>query len=319
MTQSIIYQAPNGAIELRWDVEKETLRANRSEMSQIFGVNPQAISKHILNIYKEEELEQESTSSKMELVQEEWWRSVKRRIDFYNLEVLIAVWYRISSKTWTKFRQWATQTLQQHITQWYTINPQRIEKNYEKFLAAVEEVKWLAKNSVLSSENIIELIKSFSKTWFSLDAFDKWIEQQQNHDQASVRIESKDLYKDIIILRDTLIEKNQATMLFAQEKNNGGLEGILWNIYQSAFWEDVYPSTQSKASHLLYFVVKNHPFTDGNKRSWAFAFIRFLQKSGYVFRGKISPEALTAITLLIATSDPKEKEKVVGLVMLLLG
>lgn len=316
MTHSIIYQAPNGAIELRWDIEKETVWANLNEIAYIFWRDKSVISRHIKNIFGDEELHEKQVVAKNATTARD---GKTYQVDYYNLDMIISVWYRVNSKVATKFRQRATQTLKQHIMQWYTINPQRIEKNYESFLSAVEEVKVLAQKSTLSSESVIELIKSFSKTWFSLDAFDKGIEQTERQDQESVRLEAQDLYRDILVLRDDLIAKDQATMLFAQEKESWSLEWILGNMYQTAFGQDVYPSTESKASHLLYFLVKNHPFTDGNKRSGAFAFIWFLQKSWYVFRGKITPEALTAITLLIATSDPKEKDKVIWLVMLLLG
>lgn len=116
-----------------------------------------------------------------------------------------------------------------------------------------------------------------------------------------------------------MIKKNEATDLFAQEKQLGSLEGVLGNVFQSTFGEDVYPSIESKASHLLYFIIKNHPFNDGNKRSGAFTFIWFLQKAKYSFREKITPEALTAITLLIATSDPKDKQRMIDLMILLLS
>jgi death-on-curing family protein len=121
------------------------------------------------------------------------------------------------------------------------------------------------------------------------------------------------------MLKQELISRGEASELFAQEKRTGNLEGIVWNIFQSAFGADSYPTIQSKSAHLLYFIVKNHPFTDGNKRSGAFAFVWLLQKSGIDFRHTITPEALTAITLLIATSDPKDKQRVIDLIILLLS
>lgn len=146
----LIYQAPNGAIELKWDVNHETILANQIEMSQIFWVNIPAISKHIKNIYKEKELEHEATVSKMEIVQNENGRIVKRKVNYYNIDMMISVWYRINSLTGTKFRQRATTTLRQHITQGFTINPNRIQLNYQKFLQAVDDVKALASHRFLS-------------------------------------------------------------------------------------------------------------------------------------------------------------------------
>jgi hypothetical protein len=137
----VIYQAPSGAIELRGDFSRETIWANRMQMAEMFGVNPQAISKHIGNIYKEKELNKKATSSKMELVQSESGRIVKRQIDIYNLDILIAVGYRISSITGTKFRQWATKTLREHITKGYTINKKQIANNYAAFMKSVSDIQ----------------------------------------------------------------------------------------------------------------------------------------------------------------------------------
>lgn len=315
----IIYQAPNGAIELKGDFEKETVRANRMQMSEMFGVNPQAISKHIHNLYKEEELVKEATSSKMELVQEEAWRLVKRNIDYYNLDVLIAVGYRINSVVGTRFRQRATQTLKDHITKGYTINPLLLQKHYNLFIQALDEVKRLAHNQDFSTDEILELVKLFGQTRLSIDAFDRGKIITNKQTQKTVQVQAKELYTDLLRLKADLLTRDEATDFFAQERESWEFEGIFWNVFQSAFGEDVYPSIESKAAHLLYFIVKNHPFVDGNKRSGAFAFIRLLQKAKIPFKDKITPEALTILTLLIATSNPKDKEKLIDLVIMLLG
>lgn len=170
----VIYQAPSGAIELRGDIKNETMWANRTQMAKMFGVNPQAISKHIKNIYKEKEFSQKATSSKMELVQSESGRVVKRQIDIYNLDIIIATGYRINSITGTKFRQWATKTLREHITKGYTINRKQIAKNYDSFMQTVATIqKLLPENITLDPKAILDLIKEFAGTWVSLDAYDK--------------------------------------------------------------------------------------------------------------------------------------------------
>ena len=143
LAEGLIYQWDNWEIILKNDVKNETIWANRMQIADIFNVNPQAISKHIQNIYNEEELKKEWTSSKMELVQNESWRKVKRNVDYYNLDVLISIWYRINWITWTYFRKWATQTLKEHITKWFTINNNNIKKNYDTFMQVVEELKKL--------------------------------------------------------------------------------------------------------------------------------------------------------------------------------
>ncbi len=314
----IIYQAPNGAIELKGDFDKETVWASQIEMSQIFDVNVPAISKHIKNIYLDGELDEKSTVSKMEIVQNENWRKVKRTVQFYNLDVLISVWYRINSITWTKFRQRATKTLNQHITQWYTINKKILQKNYHAFMKSVEEVKKLVSKTALRTDDVLELIKFFGQTWFSLDAYDKWEIPLRKQTSKTVHFHAQNLYDAIEKLKTDLLKKWVATDLFAQEKYTWSLEGILGNILQTAFGKDLYPSIESKAAHLLYFIIKDHPFNDGNKRTWAFSFVWFLQMVWYDFRAKITPEALTTITLLIATSDPKDKQRLIDLVMMML-
>lgn len=317
----LIYQAANGAIELRPDVDRETIWASQAMMSEIFWVDRTVITRHINNVFKDWELDADVVSVKFAHTTQHGSISNKtqtRDIKLYNLDLIISVWYRVNSKVATKFRQRATQTLRQHITQWYTINKSVIQQNYENFLTAVEQVKALAYHKDISSDEILELIKAFWQTRFSLDSFDKWTVGIQTTTQQSINLEAKQLYEDINILKEELIKKWEATDLFAQEKEPNNLAWILWNVFQSLYWEDTYPDTESKAAHLLYFIVKNHPFNDGNKRSGAFAFIWLLQKSDYPYRLKITPEALAALTLLIATSDPKDKERIVGLVILLL-
>jgi death-on-curing family protein len=314
----LIYQAKDGAIELKIDKKKETLIANINQIADLFGVQKAAISKHLKNIFAEGELDEKSTVSILETVQIEGNRSVVRKIEFYNLDAIISVGYRVNSKQATNFRIWATKTLKKHLTDGFTINKKLIAQNHQKFLNAIEDVKALTKNSEnLKAGDVLELIKSFSYTWFSLDSFDKG-EFPSRGTRKSIKITAQDLWQDLLQLKKELIAKKEATAIFASEKNKGALEGILGNIFQSAFGCDVYPSLEEKAAHLLYFIVKNHPFNDGNKRSGAFAFIWFLQKAKIEFKSKISPETLTSLTILIANSNPKEKNKMIGLVLIIL-
>ena len=192
-----------------------------------------------------------------------------------------------------------------------------------EFLQAVEDIKLLSKNnSKISNDEVLELVKTFSSTWFNLESYDKQNLPEtgitESLTEQTVEELSHELYKEIEKLKTVLIKKKEATELFAQEKEEGSLKGSLGNIFQSAFGEDVYRTTEDKAAHLLYFVIKNHHFNDGNKRSGAFAFIWLLQKMKFDFSKKISPETLTALTLLVAESNPKDKDKMIGLVLLLL-
>ena len=318
-----IYQTKNGAIELNLDNKKETLWASLNQIAEIFAVQKAAISKHLKNIYTTKELEKKATVSILETVQKEGNREVKRDIEFYNLDVIISVGYRVNSKAATHFRKWATKTLKEHITKGYTINKKVLEKNHQTFLKAVDDLKLLTQNhSKTSSDDILELVKTFSATWFNLESYDKQNLPEKGEDNTqvdfSVKELSENLYQEIALLKHELITKKEATDFFAQEKNKGSLEGILGNVLQSVFEQDVYETVEEKAAHLLYFIIKNHPFTDGNKRTGAFSFIWFLQKIKFHFQDKITPETLTTLTLLIAESNPNDKDKMIGLVLLLL-
>lgn len=316
----IVYQARNGAIELRGDSKHETIWANRMQMAEIFGVNPQAITKHIQNIYNEKELQRKATSSKMELVQNESGRSVRRQIDIYNLDMLISVGYRINSSVGTKFRQWATKTLRSHIVDGYTINRKRISKNYEVFLKAVEDVKkLLPSGGTVDAVSAMELVKMFASTWLSLDSYDREALPQGGITKKKVEFTAEELQRDLEQLKRDLVKRGEATNLFGSIRGGQSIEGIVGNIFQTFGGHDLYPTIEEKAAHLLYFMVKNHPFADGNKRSGAFSFVWFLRQAKILNPSRLTPEALTALTLLVAESNPKEKGKMVGLVLLLLN
>ena len=316
----LIYQWKNWEIILKEDNENETIWANLNQIADIFGVWKAAISKHLKNIYLEWELGEKATVSILETVQKEWNRNVKRNIEFYNLDAIISVWYRVNSKKATQFRIWATKTLKEHITKGFTINKNRLKQNYDKFMLAVEEVqKLLPENSdKIKNKDILELVKTFANTWFNLESYDKDKLPEEGFTKEDLELNSKELYNDIEKFKTELIKKNQATEIFAQEKTKNSLEWILWNVFQTFAWEDVYPTIEEKAAHLLYFIVKNHPFTDWNKRTWAFSFIWFLDRVGFEFKQKITPEALTVLTLMVAESNPKDKEKLIWLILLLL-
>jgi len=315
----IVYQTDDGAIALKADAEQETVWATQKQLAEVFGVDVRTINEHIKNIYKTDELDEVSTIRKFRIVRQEGKREVARNIDHYNLDMMISVGYRVNSKTATRFRKWATKTIKQHITQGYTINPRRIAQNYDTFLHAVEEVKALAQdNQQLQTDDVLALVTAFAQTWFSLESYDEDNLPSQGSNRSSIQLEASELYRAVDVLKQDLIGKKQATQLFAQEKNEASLQGIIGNIYQSAFGEDVYPTLEEKAANLLYFIIKNHPFNDGNKRTAAFAFIWFLQKAGIDFKGRLTPQALTAITLLIAESNPTSKQRMIGLVILLL-
>ena len=315
-----VYKSPDGTIKLDISLDKETIWLSQKQMSFLFDKDSDTISDHLQEIYKSWELIESSTTGKFPVVQLEWKREVKRNIRFYNLDAIISVWYRVNSKKATHFRQRATQVLKQHIVQWYTINRSRIQENYAQFLHAVKELEHLSQDTTnIWSSETIELIKTFASTRFSIESYDRNELPNVWYTQQSISIQAKELYKDIEKLKENLIDQSLATELFAQEKNPDSLGWIVGNVFQSVFEEDAYPTLEEKAAHLLYFIIKNHPFNDGNKRTWAFSFVWFLGKAWIPFRKSITPEALTSLTIMIAESNPKDKQRMIWLVILLLS
>lgn len=316
----VVYQGKEGALELRHDATAETVWATQAQIATAFSVDVRTINEHINNIYKTKELAKKSTIRKFRIVQREGKRYVERDIQHYNLDIIISVGYRVNSKTATQFRQWATKILRQHITNGYTINKKRIALNYENFMTAVSEVRALApKSEKITANVVLDLVQLFADTWFSLDAYDKEEFGVGKVRKKKVKITADELAEELGKLRTVLMKKGEAHDKFATERTGQSLEGIVGNVLQSFGGQELYPSIEEKASHLLYFIIKNHPFVDGNKRSGAFAFVWFLERAKVLNIEAMTPTALTALTIMIAESDPKDKEKVVNLVVLLIG
>lgn len=315
----IIYQAKNGALEFKTDVQKETIWLTQQQVAQIFEVQKAAISKHVRNIFDTGELSYRGTVSKMETVQIEGKRQIKRFVEFYNLDLVLSVGYRVNSKKATMFRQWATKTLRQHIKKGYTINPKVVKSHYAEFQKAIQNIKELLPvDTIIDYGSILELISIFADSWLSLDAYDKDQLLVKGKTKKRVALTAQKLSKGLSDLKSTLIKKKQATELFGRERTKGSIAGIVGNVMQSFGGKEMYPTVEEKAAHLLYFIVKNHPFVDGNKRSGAYSFVWFLRIAGILDVTRMTPPALTAITLLIAESNPKQKEKMIGLVLQLL-
>ena len=232
--------------------------------------------------------------------------------------MILSVGYRVDSKQATLFRIWATKTLRQHLLEGYTINKKRVALNYERFLQAVGDLKTLLpKDNKIQTRDVLELVEAFAGTWFSLDAYDTQNFPKSGATKKEVTFTGDELSQALHELKQELLVRKQATDFFGQEKGEDAVHGIVGNVFQSFGKQDVYPTIEEKASHLLYFMVKNHPFVDGNKRSGAFAFVWFLRKAG-LLQASLTPEALTALTLLVAESNAKDKEKIIGLILLLL-
>lgn len=312
--QLAVYQAKSGAIELKADATKETIWATQAQIVALFDVTQSVVSRHIKNIFEDKEVDPKRNMQKMHIANSD------KLVAYYSLDIILAVGYRTNSIKAIEFRQWATKVLRQHITIGYTINRSRIASHYDEFMKAVSDIKALLPvNRAVDSVSVLDLIHAFADTWLSLDAYDKDALEVKNVTKKQSTITAKELESALVQLKHNLIEKGEATNLFGAERSAGAIEGIVGNVMQSFAGKAMYPSIEEKAAHLLYFVVKNHPFTDGNKRSGAFAFVWFLRRTKRLDPTRMSPEALTALTLLIAESNPKDKSKMVGLVCRLLS
>ncbi|PIW81515.1 death-on-curing protein [bacterium CG_4_8_14_3_um_filter_33_28] len=309
----IIYQAKSGAIELKGDFNKETVWATQAQIADIFEINRTVVTKHIGNIFKSKEVESKSNVQKVHIANSD------KPVAFYSLDIILAIGYRTNSVKAIRFRKWATSVLRKHLVVGYTINRSRIAKNYDEFLKAVEQVKKvLPDGGVVDAKNALELIKMFADTWFSLDAFDKSKLPKSGITKKQVNFTATEITKALRELKQELISKKETTDMFGMERENDSIASIMGNVFQTFDGKDVYPSVEEKAAHLLYFMVKNHPFVDGNKRSGAFAFVWFLKKVNLLNTSRLTPTALTALTLLVAESKPKDKEQIVGLILILL-
>ncbi|HLS30742.1 MAG TPA: virulence protein RhuM/Fic/DOC family protein [Flavobacteriaceae bacterium] len=319
MNKSVeIYKTSDGKVEIQVEFDHDTVWLSQNQMASLFDQTKQNISLHINNCFKEKELEQEATVKESLTVQKEGKRNVERKIKYYNLDVVISVGYRVKSIRGTQFRQWATQRLKDYLVKGYAINEKRIQENKREFVKTLETLKRLTTdNEIVASQDVLSLIQDFSDTWFSLEQFDNQ-KFPKRGTQIEIELSGKELHNGLKRLKKELIYKGEATELFGQEKREGVLEGIFATVFQTVFGEDAYPSIEEKAAHLLYFIVKNHPFNDGNKRSGAFSFIWLLQKAEMDFGKQISAQTLTTLTILIAESKPEEKDKMVGLIKLLL-
>lgn len=309
----IIYQSKSGAIELQGDFAKETVWGTQAQIADIFDIERSVVTKHIGNVIKNKEIDEKSNVQKMHIANSD------RPVSFYSLDVILSVGYRANSKKAIEFRRWATKTLREHITKGYTINRKQIGKNYDAFMKTVGDIQMLLPEHVaLDPKMVLDLIKEFASTWMSLDAYDRSQLEISGITKKSVRLTGLELAEAISSLRGELMKKGEATDIFARERKAGSIEGIVGNVMQSFGGKMVYPTIEEKAAHLLYFMVKNHPFVDGNKRSGAFAFIWFLRKTRVRGGRNINPVSLTTLALLIAESDPKKKDQIVALVTRLL-
>lgn len=323
--QILIYEDADKAVDVRLDEGRETVWLTQRQMAELFDVKPQNITIHLKNIYAEEELVEEGTCKEFLQVQIEGSRKVERARLHYNLDAIISVGYRVNSRRAVRFRQWATRVLREHLIQGWTLHQQRFEANAQELEAAMALVRKAAHSPALDmsgSRGLVDIVARYAQTFLLLQRYDEGLLSDPDV-QAGGQLPSLEIAKAALDeLKAELIGRGEATDLFARDRSDG-LASLLGNLDQSVFGEPAYPSIESKAAHLLYFVIKNHPFADGNKRSAAFLFVDFLYRNDRLLSSTgepvINDVGLAALTLLVAESDPANKETMIRLIMNMLA
>ena len=321
----VIYQNDDMHVEVWLDTDLETVWLTQKQLSMIFGKDIRTINEHVQNVYTDGELERGPTIRKFRIVRQEGARQVAREIEHYNLDVIISVGYRVKSHQGVRFRQWATRTLREHLTQGWTLSQRRFEANARELEAAMSLVRKAARSPELNMESgrgLVDIVTRYALTFLLLQRYDEGLLAEPKA-RAGGRLPSVDEARSALAeLKTNLMARGEATDLFAQERGDG-LASLLGNLDQTIFGEPAYPTVESKAAHLLYFTIKNHPFADGNKRSAAFLFIDFLHRNHRLFNQQGDPVVndvgLAALTLLVAESDPANKEVMIRLIMNMLA
>jgi len=324
-SEILIYQAPSGRVKIDVRLDNETVWLTQKMMAQLFQVKPQNITLHLKNIYGEEELSEEATCKESLQVQIEGKREVSRKQKLYNLDAIISVGYRIKSQIATQFRIWATNRLKDYLIHGYALNQQRFEQNANELEQALKLIQKTAKSPDLqldSGRGLVEILSRYTQTFLWLQRYDEGLLDTPKGQTGGTLPTPETAMATLLELKKQLMARKEATGLFAQVRDDG-LVSILGNLNQSVFGEPAYPTIESKAAHLLYFMVKNHPFSDGNKRSGAFLFVDFLHRNNRLLDQNdipvINDTGLAALTLLVAESDPKQKETMIKLIMNMLN
>ncbi|WP_422410997.1 MULTISPECIES: RhuM family protein [unclassified Endozoicomonas] len=316
MSELLIYQAGNGNIQVK--LSEKTVWLSLNQMADLFDRDKSVISRHLRNIFHDEELVREQVVAKNATTAND---GKTYQVEYYNLDAIISIGYRVNSKKGTQFRQWATKALNDHLTHGFSINQQRFEENAKELEAALALIRKAAATPELEAEagrGLVEIVSRYTQTFLWLQRYDEGLLNEPAGQTGGTLVDEHQAMASLHELKKQLIQRGEATELFAKNRDDG-LGALLGNLEQTTFGEPAYPTVESKAAHLLYFVVKNHPFVDGNKRSGAFLFVDFLYRNGRLMNEEDQPvindTGLAALTLLVAESDPKQKDILIRLIM----
>lgn len=319
MSEIAIYETASGEVEVRLD--RETVWLDQAQLASLFGRERSVLAKHLRNIWADNELARDSVCAKYARTGSD---GKQYQVEHYNLDAIISVGYRVKSPEGVRFRQWATRTLREHLEKGYTLQRTRFERNARELEAAFALIRKASGSETLSTDQgrgLVDVVTRYAQTFLLLQRYDEGLLTDPRGQPGGVLPTLDEARAAIARLKADLLARGDAGPLFGQERGDA-LASILGNLDQSVFGEPAYPSVESKAAHLLYFVIKNHPLSDGNKRSAALLFVDFLNRNGRLMRNgepAINDVGLAALALLVAESDPKDKDVMIRLVMNMLA
>lgn len=312
MSKIIIYE-PKGGEQVTVRLEGDSLWLTQEQMGDLFGRERSVITKHLRNIFKTGELVEESNVQNLHVANSD------KPVKYYNLDTIISVGYRVNSKRGTQFRQWATGVLRDHLRQGWTLDRARFEHNAAELETALALIKKATQSPDLrieTSKGLVEIVSRYTQTFLLLQRYDEGLLTEPSGRTGGVLPSLIEIRQSIASLKADLMSRGEASDLFGLERGDA-LEALLGNLDQSIFGEPAYPTIESKAAHLLYFVIKNHPLSDGNKRTGAFLFVDFLNRNNALMRNDepvINDIGLAALALLVAESAPTQKATMIRLV-----
>lgn len=320
MSEIAIYQCQDGSIEVQ--LERETVWLSLMQMSDLFGRDKSVVSRHLRNVFAEGELSRESVVAKFATTAAD---GKVYQVEHYNLDVIISVGYRVKSPEGVRFRQWASRVLKDYLVRGYAMDRRRLEANALELEAALQLVRSTLSSPELTAEagvGLADIITRYTQTFLWLQRYDEGLLTDPKGHPGGILPTWGEATAAITNLKADLMAKGQASELFGREREDG-LASILGNLDQTVFGEPAYPTLESRAAHLLYFVIKNHPFSDGNKRSGALLFVDFLHRNGRLMQANGNPVVndigLAALSLLVAESKPADKDVLIRLIMNMLA
>lgn len=319
-TEVAVFMA-DGSFALDVRVEADSVWLSQKQMAELFGVDLRTINEHLINVYQAEELQEDGTLRNFRIVQAEGKRSVTRDTKHYNLDAILSVGYRVNSKRGTQFRIWANGVLREHLLKGYSLNAARLQsRGITELQSAIDLLaSTLTAQNLVTDEGraLLNVIQGYARTWNLLLAYDEdTLPAPASSHTKPKSLSVADARNAVSALKLELLQKGEATDLFGLERSEQ-FSAIIAGLEQDVFGTVLYPTVESRGAHLLYFVIKDHPFSDGNKRAGSFLFVRYL--AAHNMHRRISDATLVALALMTAQSDPKQKDLIIRLIMHLIA